>query len=83
MIKFFMSAVLLLFAMIETACTDDGASAPDTICFDDVIAADDVGPYSIYRDYYEEFLLQTGCKSNAGCTKTMKIHRCVDNVEFK
>lgn len=83
MSKFFLPIALLLTAIIETACTDDGASAPDTICFDDVIAADDVGPYSIYRDYYEEFLLQTGCKSMAGCTKTMKIHRCVDNVEFK
>lgn len=75
MMKVLMAAAA---ALVFSACTTD----PDTICFDDWIYPDDVYGTGRYSDRLEEFQEATGCESRLGCTGKMKIHRCVDNVEF-
>lgn len=69
-------------ALVFSACATD-PETPDTICFDDWIYASDVYGTGNYTEYREEFEKETGCRTQLQCAGKMKIHRCVENVEFK
>lgn len=74
-----MRILFVTVALMLAACTD-----PDTICFDDEFEASHFFGTGQYTEYRDEFEKKNNCEGLLGCAgKTMVVHRCVDNVEFK
>lgn len=76
--------VAVALAFCFTACSDNESSitAPSTMCWDEEWTYDNLKDNN--SEELAEFIRVNECINTVDCKgKTLRVHRCVDNVEFK
>ena len=75
-------AVALAFCLAACSDNENSITAPSTMCWDEEWTFDNLADNN--SEELLEFVRVNDCNSTYSCKgKTLLVHRCVDNVEFK